>query len=193
MQRAAEIDGILADLDRLHAEIDRVASRLSALHVSRLQCARGCSACCIDDLTVSAIEAERICSGHAALLERGKPHPPGACAFLDAEGACRIYANRPSVCRSQGLPLRMLFEDEQGEIEERRDICVLNLPGGPALDQLDEEQCWLIGPFESKLLELESRAFGDRAPRVALRSLFRSSSDEPAAGADSNPRPSEAR
>ena len=37
---------------------------------------------------------------------RSEPHPPGACAMLDADGACRVYAARPYVCRTQGLPLR---------------------------------------------------------------------------------------
>lgn len=176
----AEREQAYAALLELHREIDAAASALAGRHAARIHCRRGCSACCLDGLRVWPIEAERIRRHHAELLRTGEPHPPGACAFLDGEGACRVYADRPSVCRSQGLPLRVLFEDASGEIAERRDICPLNLEGGAPLDQLAEEDCWLVGPYELRLAALEARfsgsgeqdeARGDAA-RVELRSLF---------------------
>jgi Fe-S-cluster containining protein len=173
--RASALGALVA----LHADIDRKAARLSERHGDRLQCRRGCNACCLDDLTVSAVEAELIRERHGDWLARATPHPEGACAFLDEAGTCRIYSDRPSVCRSQGLPLRVLFEDENEEIEERRDICPLNLEGGPALGELPEDDCWLIGPHELELTEIDRRfaeSLGhDDSPRIALRDLFRSS------------------
>ena len=159
-------------LRALHADLDREAERLERLHAERLQCGRGCAACCLDGLTVRAVEAERIRAAHPELLRDGAPGPEGGCAFLDEDGACRIYADRPSVCRSQGLPLRVLFETEEGEIDERRDICPLNLDGGPPLDDLAEEACWLVGPFELRLEAIDEAFGGPDAGRVALRSLF---------------------
>lgn len=165
---------LLASLAELHAEIDREAGALAKLHGSRLRCARGCSACCLDGLSVRPIEAERIRRAHPDLLRTGEPHAEGACAFLDGEGACRIYADRPSVCRSQGLPLRIVFENERDEIEERRDICPLNLEGGPPLEALGEESCWLVGPHELRLERLDDLFVegGARDGRRLLRSLF---------------------
>lgn len=165
-------DEALEELDRLHAEIDRESAALGLLHRDRLQCRRGCHACCVDELTVTRIEAERIRRAHPALLAAGRPHAPGACAFLDDDGACRIYAERPAVCRSQGLPLRLFFEDEAGEIEERRDICPLNLEGGPPLDALPEEHLWLVGIHELRLAAIDEAAGGSDDTRVALRDLF---------------------
>jgi Fe-S-cluster containining protein len=164
----------------LHREIDEAAVTLARRHAERLRCARGCAACCLDDLTVRPIEAERIRRHHADLLRDGVPHPPGACAFLDSQGACRIYDDRPSVCRSQGLPLRVLFEDEAGEIAEHRDICPLNQEGGPALERLEEEDLWLVGPYELRLASLDADFLGEESGvedevRIALRSLFASS------------------
>lgn len=161
-----------AALRVLHADIDREAGRVAKRHAERLRCGRGCSACCLDELTVRPIEADRIREAHPALPRDAAAGPVGACAFLDAEGACRIYDDRPSVCRSQGLPLRVLYESEAGEIEERRDICFLNEEGGPPLDSLDEADCWLVGPFELRLLALDEAFAGAEAPRVALRSLL---------------------
>ncbi len=161
------------DLVALHEEVDRETRALAVVHADRLQCRRGCHACCVDELTVTQIEAERIRRAHPELLATGTPNPVGACAFLDVEGACRIYAERPLVCRSQGLPLRIFFEDEEEQIEERRDICPLNLAGGPPLESLPEDACWLVGPHELRLTHLDERAGGSDEARVRLRDLFR--------------------
>ncbi|HEX8170454.1 MAG TPA: YkgJ family cysteine cluster protein [Thermoanaerobaculia bacterium] len=152
-------------VDDLHAEVDDAAAALAAEHAARLACKRGCSACCIDGITVFEVEAERIRRNHADLLATAAPHPPGACAFLGSEGECRIYASRPYVCRTQGLPLRWL--DEEAETEYR-DICTLN---EVALEELEAESCWTIGEYESRLAELQVRTYG-RMDRVALRDLF---------------------
>jgi len=162
----------LGDLEALHAEVEERARALAARHGDRLHCARGCSACCVDDLTVFEIEAERIRRRHGELLERGMPHAAGACAFLDDAGACRVYADRPYVCRTQGLPLRWWTEDDAGEPVENRDICPLNAVG-PPIESLPDDACWLIGPFEDRLRRLQERLDGGRARRVPLRSLFR--------------------
>jgi hypothetical protein len=157
----------LTRLLHLHAAIDARAAELAAQLGSRLQCRRGCSACCVDDLTVFEVEAERIRTRHAELLATGEPHARGACALLDAEGACRVYADRPYVCRTQGLPLRWI---DEGRGVESRDICPLNEPG-EALETLPEGACWTIGETEARLAELQ-RDFGRAGERVALRALF---------------------
>jgi len=102
---------VIAQVRRLHASVDGSAKRLEVLHEPRLQCRRGCSDCCADDLTVSVAEAARILHENAELLASATPGEAGGCAMLDADGACRIYASRPYVCRTQGLPLRWLETD----------------------------------------------------------------------------------
>src|SRR5690606_33746900 len=122
---------------------------------------------CVDDITLFEVEGARIRERHAELLARGEPHPPGACAFLDPEGAARIYPAHPYVCRTQGLPLRWL--DHQAEVE-RRDICDLNVPeGATPLTELAHEDCWTLGPAEHELRKL---AEPTGLVRVSLRSLF---------------------
>lgn len=166
-------EAALAELAALHAEVDARAARLAAHHSGRLRCGRGCSACCIDGLSVFEVEALRIARAHPELLAHGEPHGQGACAFLDAEGgACRVYADRPYVCRTQGLPLRVVFEREDGAIGEARDICEKNL-AGPPLDSMTEEALWTIGPVEERLADLQARLDGGAGRRVALRALFR--------------------
>lgn len=153
----------------LHAEVDVQARRLHVLHAERTQCRQGCHGCCEDDLTVFTVEAGRIRSAHAALLAHGTPGPVGGCAFLDSAGACRIYAERPYVCRTQGLPLRWLEDDHV----ERRDICPLN-EAGPPIEELEPDACWTLGPTEEKLARMQLAA-EPCAPRTSLRSLFAAS------------------
>ncbi|MFO0737844.1 MAG: YkgJ family cysteine cluster protein [Labilithrix sp.] len=158
-------------VSRFHAAVEEAAAPVARANAARLHCRPGCADCCVDGLTVFAIEAAEIVAHHPSVLEE-EPHPPGGCAFLDGAKRCRIYEHRPYVCRTQGLPLRWLEEDEEtDEVYEARDICPLNAsPAAEPLTPLEElppEECWSIGPFEERL----AREQNDGA-RVALRSLF---------------------
>ncbi len=164
-------------VEKLHLLVDGCAAPIERANAGRLACRVGCSDCCVDELTVFTIEAAVIRRHHAALLATGAAHPVGGCAFLDAEGACRIYEHRPYVCRTQGLPLRWLSEDEDAPLDdpavvESRDICPKNVDGGPPLEELAADDCWTLGPFETRLAERQAQLDGGRGERVSLRSLF---------------------
>lgn len=161
-----------ANLQVLREELELHVAPLEARHAPSLQCRRGCSDCCVDDLRIFGCEAEPIRQYVQANLRNEEPHPPGACAFLAPDGACRIYPVRPYVCRTQGLPLRW-FDDGA----ERRDVCPLNEPGLDLL-ALPGSACFELGPFEGRLAELERRRLGrwpEPEDRVELRALFRAS------------------
>ncbi len=165
-RRAAALD----ELARLRAEVDARAAELAAHHAARLSCKRGCAGCCLDDLTVFEVEAEAIRRAHPELLAREAPHAAGACAFLDAAGACRIYEERPYLCRTHGLPLAIV--EERGEdFVELRDVCPLNESGTP-LEELAPDELWRIGPFEERLRAIQQRFSDGTLRRVPLRSLF---------------------
>lgn len=154
-------------VEQLHAEIDARAARVAELHRERLVCKQGCFGCCVDELTVFTIEADRIRANAAELLADGTPHPAGRCAFLGDAGDCRIYEHRPYVCRTQGLPLRWIDDEAEAEY---RDICALNDEGAP-LEELPEEECWTLGEFEERLARAQLAAYGELR-RVRLRDLF---------------------
>lgn len=161
----------LADLRRLYREVDRDTRRLAQVHRDRLRCGRGCASCCVDGIRVFEIEADNIRHRHGDLLATATPHAEGSCAFLDAEGACLIYADRPYVCRTQGLPLRWTEESADGSAVELRDICPLN-DDGPPIQSLPAGECWTLGPIEGRLATLQRAAGGGRMARVRLRDLF---------------------
>lgn len=151
----------------LHARVDAAVAPLEQRHRDRLKCARGCTGCCVDDITVFEVEADLIRLRHGRLLEEGVAHAQGACAFLDDQGACRIYADRPYVCRTQGLPLRWIDHELEAEL---RDICELN-EEGPLITDLTPDDCWTLGPIETELQRLQL-AHGESLARVRLRDLF---------------------
>lgn len=163
-------------LQVLHAEVDARAARVAARHEGQLACRPGCSGCCQDGLTVFPVEAQRIRDEYPEVLE-SSPGPRGGCAFLDASFRCRVYSARPYVCRTQGLPLRWIDEhDENGEaLTEARDVCSLNLVDRD-LVALEADECFELGPFESRLAVLQAEAQRARPgvplERVPLRSLF---------------------
>jgi hypothetical protein len=163
----------VAGLARLHAEIDGQVARLEARHAERLACRIGCHDCCVDGISVFEVEAEHIRRHHEGLLEAGRPHPEGACAFLDEQGACRIYEHRPYVCRTQGLPLRWIDREDAGEPVELRDICPLNDRRAEPLESIPAADCWSIGPHESRLVSLQLELGGRPPRRTRLRDLFR--------------------
>jgi uncharacterized protein len=176
-------EALVDELEALHAEVDAQVAPLARRHQARLRCGRGCSGCCVDDLTVFEIEAARIVRHQAELLAHADPHPEGGCAFLDSEGACRIYPDRPYVCRTQGLPLRWMEEVEaatrdvegcesDGDVVEMRDICPLNQEEDAPLETLAAEECWTIGPVEERLARLQVALDGGQGRRVRLRDLL---------------------
>lgn len=161
---------VLALLELFYRKVDEEIARLADIHADELACREGCSTCCVDNISIFKIEAGNILHHHEELLGSAEPHAAGVCAFLDVSGGCRIYAHRPYVCRTQGLPFRWIEDNDENERTEWRDICPLN---GEHIEvtELSEDECLTLGPFEGRLAELQKSVFGN-LDRVTLRSLF---------------------
>ena len=116
-------------LQELYRKVEAFQNNLSAPARSLSQCRKGCSRCCMVDLSVFRIEADSVrkwfrelAVGKADELRSlwSGEKPEGGCAFL-VNDACTIYEARPLICRTQGLPLRFI---EGGQTF--LDICPLN-------------------------------------------------------------------
>ena len=102
----------MSQLGELHAKVDAFFARVEERHGDDMQCRTGCSDCCRVRLTITAVEATAILAEVARwpAARRRELAAVGAddrCAALDERGRCRIYAARPVVCRSHGVPIRM--------------------------------------------------------------------------------------
>lgn len=165
----------LREYDALVAKIDLFTAAASARCRDDLQCRRGCAACCHVELSVSLVEADAIrrhLSGlpadvrEALRLKAADVHPAAAsprCAMLGADSSCAVYAARPIICRTQGLPLR--YPDQP------TNWCPLNFTSRApaAADTLDAGRV-------DQLLAVVNRRHADRSSqdpllRVSLRVL----------------------
>ena len=161
----------LQDLQLFYETLSAHTTPLEQKHAACLQCKKGCASCCEDDLEVFGVEAENSRRNFPELLADGQAHPEGKCAFLDSEGACRVYAARPYVCRTQGLPLMIHLEEDDRELE-LIDICELNEPG-LSLDDLPDSDFFFTNPWEEKLALLQMQADQGKMDRIKLRDLFK--------------------
>lgn len=91
-------------------EIDEKATELSVVHERYMQCRRGCDGCC-EDFNIFPVEFFTIAED---LHGRYPEHTAGRCVFLSS-GVCTLYAYRPLICRTHGLPLVRM--NDEGEWE----------------------------------------------------------------------------
>lgn len=147
----------------------------------RIQCRPGCDGCCHVELTVCRVEAAVVERALRGLPDRTREEIrhnaqslSGRCPMLSRDGCCHIYADRPLVCRSQGLPLRYPTDFlPRGAVRQKLPTgavtcCELNFSEGEidADDTLDAERVDLI------LALIERRAFPQGATqRMALKTL----------------------
>lgn len=102
-----------------------------------VQCKKGCSACCHTQVSVTIEEAEILAekvkdglpidwtklfiqsgAGTSASSFYSIPHEMRGCIFLGDEGECRVYNDRPSVCRTNHVlsdPSQCEIKDIQGK------------------------------------------------------------------------------
>ncbi|NLH15474.1 MAG: hypothetical protein GX455_02735 [Phycisphaerae bacterium] len=108
---------------RLRCQVDDRIGRLETIHGGHLVCRAGCCDCCVN-LTVFAVELYAIAS---QLAESGTKKmrfdPRASCGWLE-NGFCRIYAVRPIICRTHGLPVTI--PQENGSEGKEVSFCPLN-------------------------------------------------------------------
>ncbi|MBO4351122.1 MAG: YkgJ family cysteine cluster protein [Proteobacteria bacterium] len=176
-------DTMLALYARIDARSAEIEAKLAEKGI-KLHCHAGCHHCCLDLLTVTQSEAAVIRKLFPN-IGKEKPHAAGACAFLDDNGLCRIYAARPYICRTHGLPMRTVASYweavEMGVIEESpdadteesfelRDICEFS-EDAVDVENLEDACCWTSDVAESQLGMIELCTFGEEK-RIPMRSFF---------------------
>lgn len=151
---------LIADINTM---IDTIAgSRFK----SRLQCRPGCASCCMQ-FSVLPLEA-------ALVAEALHEHTPmsqknGDSCLLLVDNLCQVYAVRPIICRTQGMPLGYV-DEYAGTIEVS--ACPLNFPDD---FPLTHDDLLYMDQFNSRLAELNlqyCRATGlDPEKRIPLADL----------------------
>ncbi len=143
-------------------DVDYAAERITARYVAHLRCRAGCSGCCNHHLSVFEVEAAEVRRALRSL-------PPETMDFLrkqaretlakEARGEfpscpllvddlCSIYASRPIICRTQGLPLLITNDDGSREV----DFCPLNFGLPNATNELHEDSLVLLESVNERLV-----------------------------------------
>lgn len=117
-------------------------TRLAKMHGHQITCKKGCSSCCVN-LSVFPVEFE-------AIREEMKKDgfdissvtfdENATCGFLKND-LCQIYKYRPVICRTHGLPIVFLNDDNPSEIFKEVSFCELNFNN---FDEDDDEDGGLI-------------------------------------------------
>jgi hypothetical protein len=136
--------GALSNLTRLTAKVDAFFERVHARYAGEIACRPGCDDCCRRRLSVTGVEAAAIATGLAGQDERARAEvgrraresSDRVCAALGPDGRCGIYAFRPLVCRSHGLPLRFAHDREGAPVSSGAPVSN-GAPGRRSLPVLD--------------------------------------------------------
>jgi Fe-S-cluster containining protein len=167
----------LAPYRTLRDQVDQLCGRIVTEFAGQIRCRAGCAACCLLQ-GVLPVEAASLALAWRDLPEasadrlRGQAQLAAAgerCPLLDGD-LCSLYAARPIICRTHGLPL--LIEEAAGT---RVDRCPLNFTGlttlpGSAVIHLERLNCALVAANRHYL----ATCFPHAAPaeRIPLRQLL---------------------
>lgn len=101
------------------SQVDELTEKLSALHKDHMQCRKGCDLCCMN-YRIFPVEYHAIQQSLQDNPVQTTESNDDSCIFLK-DHACQIYEHRPFICRTHGLPL-LYLNDEQWELS----ACELN-------------------------------------------------------------------
>ncbi|MDP2001978.1 MAG: YkgJ family cysteine cluster protein [Desulfurivibrionaceae bacterium] len=164
----------IQEYHQLIAALDAEIGRVAQLHAATLSCRPGCASCC-RPFSVLPFEAACVREAIASLddasrerIGRNLSENPDRCPLL-IDDLCSIYAARPVICRTQGLPLA--YVDEEREAIEVS-ACGLNFPADYGFAP---ENLLFLDPFNLRLAELNNawcrKRNLDPATRIPLREL----------------------
>lgn len=174
-------DDVFAEYDALVGKVDAAVASIVGRAQDALACAAGCASCCVDGLSVVAVEAAalaRYADDHDVDVDAGRA---GHCVFLRQDGRCAVYAARPLLCRTHGLPLRGATDESSPGLRVLNDVsvCALNFT-----ERAPEPSEILDAGALQKLLVVVDARYRARvglpagAERVALRALVHSDDDD---------------
>ncbi len=101
------------------SKVDELTEKLSGLHKDHMQCRKGCDLCCMN-YRIFPVEYFEIQQSLKEKPAQTTESNDDSCIFLK-DHVCQIYEHRPFICRTHGLPLLYLNE-EQWELS----ACELN-------------------------------------------------------------------
>ena len=137
----------------LREELDKEIAYLEKKHNAHMLCKNGCDLCCLP-FSVFPVEFDVI--REDMQMELGKlsisteENATNTCTLL-RNHSCTIYPSRPFICRTHGLPL-LYMQDDDWVLSH----CELNFTDIDE-DYFDREQCHAQDTWNSRLFMLNKR------------------------------------
>ncbi|RKD88226.1 YkgJ family cysteine cluster protein [Mangrovibacterium diazotrophicum] len=138
---------------RFIANVDKLTESLSSLHSKHMQCRKGCDLCCMN-YRIFPVEYFAVQQALSEKPVKTMESKDGSCVFLK-DHACQIYEHRPFICRTHGLPLLYMNED-QWELS----ACELNFTEFDDED-FSAENTFPQDRFNSELFQLNKQFIAD--------------------------------
>jgi Fe-S-cluster containining protein len=120
MRKSVNIKQHLRDYQALLALVDQLGGCVQQKYAAHIACKKGCDLCC-RNLSIFPVEALSLALALQQLPStmQQRIHQKAAAAISDMscplleEQACTLYAFRPIICRTHGLPLRTVYNRRQ--------------------------------------------------------------------------------
>jgi len=168
----------------LRKKTDEITAKLTSIHGKNIVCRPGCSSCCVN-LTVFPVEFEAISyeMGRDGFDKDSVIFDSGAsCGFLK-DDLCQIYKYRPVICRTHGIPISFLNDDDPSEPYNAVSFCELNF-NEDDLDyesddddyegvRFDENNTLDIDELNRQLFAINIEHCGDPEKRIDLKGLLK--------------------
>jgi len=170
------LDAALAPYRALLAQVDQLCDRIVAEFADQLACRAGCAACCtlqgvlpVEAASLALAWRELPAATAAALAVRANTVAGDERCPLLSDDRCPLYAARPIICRTHGLPLLI-----EAAGATRVDRCPLNFTGlaslpGSAIIHLERLNSALVAANRHFLASCFPH--GGVADRVPLRQI----------------------
>nr|WP_319509468.1 YkgJ family cysteine cluster protein [uncultured Draconibacterium sp.] len=136
--------------EKLKNTIDKLSDDLEKQHKKHMKCKAGCDLCCMD-YSIFPIEFFSIVIALNKQVDKPKintGNDESSCIFLNNH-TCEIYSERPIICRTHGLPLLYMNEENGWELS----ACELNFNEFD-MEEFSEENTLPQDKFNSKLFLL---------------------------------------
>lgn len=154
-------------VNEVMAHLDGQVAQLTAEYQAVMRCKAGCSGCCLDGFHIRFAEALLLWEGLIHLpaedfadimasIQQPSVEGLSACPLLGADGRCRVYANRPALCRGFGVLIakddgmatcELNFTQEDKDTLPDEPLKALNLiPYYSALEELSRQYQQQIFP-----------------------------------------------
>ena len=172
---------IIKEYNKFINLINESTKKIESIHKKNIICHKRCDSCCIN-LTIFPIEffaiKEKMVQNNFE-LSKVRFDNKASCGFLK-NSICQIYDYRPLICRTHGLPIVFLNQNDDGSEEWNVTFCDKNFTSKATEEIIfDNTNTLNLAETNSKLFSLnqqflhETKSSDEITDRIELKELLK--------------------